>query len=193
MFRYTYKITLLNGSFAGHYYLGQHSTDNLNDGYAGSGRLVNDYYKKYGKIEHQTYIKEIIAFYNSGEELNQAEFDLIGDKYETDELCLNLRAGGNNALKRDYYDILSKKFKGRKNYWNIDTNKDPKHIEKCRQATTGKKRTEEQRKHISDGHKGQIPWNKGIPMTDKQKAINTKMFKGKHWKIDPETGKRKWY
>ena len=171
MFRYTYKITLLNGSLAGHYYFGQHSTNDLNDEYAGSGRLVNDYYKKYGKIEHQTYIKEIISFYNSAEELNQAEFELIGDRYETDELCLNLRAGGGNALKREYYDSLSKKFKGRKNYWMNDVNKDPEHIEKCRKAATGKKRTEEQRKHISDALKGHIAWNKGVPITDEHKAI----------------------
>lgn len=34
-FYYTYKITLLKGSLAGHYYYGQHRTSNLNDGYAG--------------------------------------------------------------------------------------------------------------------------------------------------------------
>lgn len=62
---YTYKITCLKGSLAGHYYFDQHRTNNINDGYIGSGRIIGDYYKKYGKIEHQTYIKEIIAFYNS--------------------------------------------------------------------------------------------------------------------------------
>lgn len=77
-FYYTYKITLLNGSLAGHYYYGKHITDDLEDGYAGSGKIVKSYYKKYGKIEHQTYIKEIIAFYNNDEELNKAEKDLIG-------------------------------------------------------------------------------------------------------------------
>lgn len=93
-FYYTYKITLLKGSLAGYYYYGQHKTNNLNDGYAGSGRKIKDYYKKYGKIEHQTYIKEIISFYNDEDELNQAEKDLIADRYETDELCLNMKGGG---------------------------------------------------------------------------------------------------
>lgn len=30
-FYYTYNITILKGSIAGHYYYGQHRTNNLND------------------------------------------------------------------------------------------------------------------------------------------------------------------
>lgn len=94
---YTYKITLLKGENAGHYYYGQHSTNKLNDGYAGSGKLVSDYFEKYPKIEGVTYVKEIYAFYNSLKELNDAEYELIVDKYKTDPMCLNKRAGGNKA------------------------------------------------------------------------------------------------
>lgn len=115
-FYYTYKITPLKGSLAGHYYYGQHRTNNLNDGYAGSGKKIKDYYKKYGKIEHQTYIKEFIAFYNNEDELNQAEKDLIDDIYDTDELCLNLCKGGGTS--------------------------------------SGYKLTEEQKKKLSNSHKG---------------------------------------
>lgn len=90
-FYYTYKITLLKGTLAGKYYYGQHTTSNLNDGYAGSGRVLKDYYKKYGKIEGITYVKQILAFYNNLDELNRAEVELIGDKYENDAICLNLK------------------------------------------------------------------------------------------------------
>ena len=99
-FYYTYKITLLKGSLAGHYYYGQHRTNNLEDSYCGSGAIIKNYFKKYPKIEHQTYIKEIISFYNSLEELNKAEFELIGDKYKTDPLCLNLKAGGGGYIMK---------------------------------------------------------------------------------------------
>jgi hypothetical protein len=91
---YTYKITLLKGSLAGHYYYGQHSTNDLNDDYIGSGTILKKYYKKYGALEGDTYIKEILAFFNNLCDLNTAEYELIGDKYINDELCLNLRAGG---------------------------------------------------------------------------------------------------
>ena len=92
---YTYKITLLCGSWKGRYYYGQHSTTNLNDGYAGSGAYLWKFYKKYGAEEGKTYRKEILQFYNSREELNEAEAKLVQNLYETDPNCLNRRAGGN--------------------------------------------------------------------------------------------------
>lgn len=64
-YRYIYKITCTAGSFKGKFYYGQHTTENLDDGYKGSGRKINDYYKKYPN----DYIKEIISFHNSQEEL----------------------------------------------------------------------------------------------------------------------------
>lgn len=139
-FYYTYKITLLKGSLAGHYYYGQHRTYNLNDGYAGSGKIVTNYYNKYGKIEHQTYIKEIIAFYNNDDELNEAEKQLVGDKFETDKLCLNLCVGGS-------FGRLSE-----------ESN------EKRKQSLLCHKVSLETKEKISSIHKGKIPWNKGKKM-----------------------------
>ena len=94
MFYYTYKVVLLKGSLAGKYYYGQHRTKNLEDGYIGSGTRIASYFKKYPKIEGVTYVRQILAFYSDEEELNRAEKELIGDSYETDPNCLNLKAGG---------------------------------------------------------------------------------------------------
>lgn len=91
---YTYRITLLKGAHTGHYYLGKHITCNLEDGYAGSGKIVKRYYNKYGKVENKTYTKEIIAFYDSDVALNKAEHELISDLWKTDDKCLNLVPGG---------------------------------------------------------------------------------------------------
>lgn len=91
---YTYKITLLKGSLKSHYYLGKRQTNKFPDNYCGSGKILLDYYKKYGKIEGETYIKEIISFYDSPAALNEGEYILISDKYKTDEMCLNLKQGG---------------------------------------------------------------------------------------------------
>lgn len=92
---YIYKIVLLKGSLAGKYYYGQHSTNSLQDNYAGSGSILKDYYKKYRRIEGITYTKEILKFYNDQDELNKAEEILIGDLWETDPNCLNKKPGGN--------------------------------------------------------------------------------------------------
>ena len=45
MYHYFYKIT---NKLNNHYYYGIHSTDNLNDGYMGSGRKLRRAINKYG-------------------------------------------------------------------------------------------------------------------------------------------------
>jgi len=144
-FYYTYKITLLKGSLAGHYYLGRHSTNNLNDGYAGSGRKITDYFKKYPKIEHQTYIKEIIAFYDNDEELNEAEKQLIGDKFLNDDLCLNLCAGGSWGMLSDKSIEMMKL-----HHKDVSGKNNPMYgLRGENNHNFGSKRTEDQRKYMS--------------------------------------------
>ena len=56
-YHYFYKITnLLNN----HFYYGVHSTDNLEDGYMGSGKRLHYAYKKYGM---ENFNKEILKFF----------------------------------------------------------------------------------------------------------------------------------
>lgn len=98
---YTYKINLLCGSLKGSYYLGQHSTQKLNDGYVGSGKKLWNYYRKYGIEEGKTYTKDILSYYSSQEELDNAEKQLIGTLYNTDKLCINLKAGGKSGRRSE--------------------------------------------------------------------------------------------
>lgn len=93
---YVYKIHFLCGYPAGRYYIGRHKhTGSLStDKYAGSGDFCKAYFKKYGKIEGVTYIKEILEI-NPSMTINKSrEAYLIGDKYKTDPLCMNLAPGG---------------------------------------------------------------------------------------------------
>ena len=95
---YIYKITLLCGKLSGKYYLGKHTTSNPKDGYTGSGRIVKDYFKKYGRKKNVTYIKEIIE-YNTSMEINaEREKVIIGDLWETDPNCLNCCEGGVSGI-----------------------------------------------------------------------------------------------
>lgn len=142
---YTYKIILLKGSLAGKYYYGQHSTDDIRDHYAGSGKILQKYYKKYRAVEGVTYIKEILKFYNGPEELNKAENVLIGDLWKTDPECLNQCAGGGSSTfqKRNTKETkkkLSKIMKGRES------------------AFKGKHFSEESKKKLSIGRTGYKNW-----------------------------------
>lgn len=98
IYHYIYKITCLCGSLKDHYYIGKHSTRDISDlskdYYTGSGKIIKNYFAKYGKIKNITYIKEILE-YNSTKEINASrEKFLIGDLYKQDSLCLNLKCGG---------------------------------------------------------------------------------------------------
>ena len=86
-FHYIYKIT----RFDGKYYIGMHSTDDLEDGYFGSGKLLWHSINYHG-IEAHT--KAIIEFLPSRQELRARERELVNEEIMNDPLCMNLKLGG---------------------------------------------------------------------------------------------------
>lgn len=130
MIYYIYRIRLLQGSLAGKYYIGQHRTKNINDGYVGSGTILRNYYKVYGAKEGETFTKEILQYCSSIAELNRAEQAFVSDKYDTDPDCINLIAGGNG---KGYSEETRRKIS---------------------EANKGREITEEYRKRISQTLKG---------------------------------------
>ena len=93
-FHYIYKITRNDGS--GKYYIGMHSTDDLEDGYFGSGQLLWKSIAKHGKEIHS---KEIMEFLPSRRELKIRERELVNEEIVNDPLCMNLKLGGEGGGK----------------------------------------------------------------------------------------------
>ena len=91
-YHYIYKITCIINE---RYYIGMHSTDNLDDGYFGGGKRIKNSVKKYGKNSHR---KEIIEFLDDRKMLGIREKDIVNNELINDPLCLNLCIGGH------YYD-----------------------------------------------------------------------------------------
>ena len=85
---FTYKTT---NNINGKYYLGVHSTSNLDDGYLGSGTVITEAFSKYGK---ENFTREILRFYDSGEEAYKAEAELITERDLKDPNCYNISTGG---------------------------------------------------------------------------------------------------
>ena len=85
---FIYKTTnLLNGK----YYYGMHSTDNLNDGYLGSGRRLKRSLNKYGKENHK---REILEYLLDRKTLIEREKSIVNENLLSDNLCMNLKLGG---------------------------------------------------------------------------------------------------
>jgi hypothetical protein len=105
-FHYLYKITNTKNN---KYYIGMHSTDNLDDGYMGGGNRIRNSIRKHGKEIHE---KEILEFYNSREELANMEREVVNlDLISYDQLCMNLCVGGQGGWPNTGKAIGGDRFK----------------------------------------------------------------------------------
>jgi hypothetical protein len=87
-YHYIYKTTnLKNGKF----YLGMHSTHNLNDGYLGSGLRLRRSIRRNGP---ENFKLEYLEFFDTREDLINREKELVNEDILKDPMCLNIRLGG---------------------------------------------------------------------------------------------------
>ncbi len=104
VYNYIYLIT---NNINGKIYIGKHSTDNIDDDYMGSGKLIKKAIQKYG-IENFT--KEYLAFCDTEEKLNWLEKFYI-KKYKAREAGYNLTDGGDGALGRTHTEETKQKLR----------------------------------------------------------------------------------
>ena len=89
---YLYKVTCL---VTHRYYVGMHSTNDLGDGYMGSGLRLRRSIRKYGEDRH---FMLILKFYDTRDLLIEAEKEAITPEMVLDENCMNLRPGGEGGF-----------------------------------------------------------------------------------------------
>jgi hypothetical protein len=85
---YAYQIT---NKLNGRVYIGIHGTNNLNDGYMGSGKVLKKAQKKYGLENFQ---KDILCYCSSWEELLDKEIELVTSEFVARKDTYNLTEGG---------------------------------------------------------------------------------------------------
>lgn len=143
-----YKITnLLNGKM----YIGQHRTDNLDDGYMGSGKWLERAIKKYGV---ENFRKEWIMFCEDADELNYWERVFVDETWvmrsDTYNLCLGGEGGG-TFMGRHHSEstkqTMSASHKGNKNCLGKKLSIETKM--KISKSLLGKKVSDETRQRLS--------------------------------------------
>lgn len=87
-YHYIYKTTCL---VTGKFYVGMHSTDDLENGYLGSGKILGYSRKKYGDENHH---RDIIEMCPSREALKLREREIVNEEMLADPLNINLKYGG---------------------------------------------------------------------------------------------------
>ena len=143
-YHFIYKITnKLNGKF----YIGMHSTDDLGDGYFGSGKLLHRSINRHGKDFH---IMEITEFFDSRQELCAREKEILTEELLSNPLCLNLSKGGTGGNKIEWTD--ERRAERSAMFKQMERTK--AHREKIGKALKGKALTPERKAKISEGMKG---------------------------------------
>ena len=88
LYHYIYRTTC---QITGKFYVGMHSTDNLEDGYLGSGKILGYSRKKHGDENHK---REILEMCPSREALKLREKEIVNETLLANPLNINLKYGG---------------------------------------------------------------------------------------------------
>ena len=120
---YLYRITnKVNGKI----YVGVHKTRNLDDGYMGSGKVIQAAIKKHGVENFQ---KEILETFENAAQMFEREKEVVTEEFLARDDVYNLRRGGTGGFdyinrnglgvmgvsKRDYQEIARKSVETRRN------------------------------------------------------------------------------
>lgn len=99
LYHYLYKTT---NHVNGRYYIGIHSTDDLDDGYLGSGRALKRAIKKYGR---NNFTKQILSFHDNRSCLSQAERNIVTENIVVDPNSYNLILGGDSVIDSGGFSV----------------------------------------------------------------------------------------
>lgn len=144
-----YKITnTLNGKI----YIGKHKTDNLDDGYMGSGTAIQKAIKKYG-IENFT--KEILFDVYGEDLMNFLEEVIVDDAFVARRDTYNMITGGIGGCVKGHPGAWAGKNHSKETRMKIS--------ESLKGKNKGKHPSEEARQKMSEAKKGKAPPNKGKP------------------------------
>lgn len=110
MYHYVYKTTNI---VTGKIYIGAHSSTTISDNYLGSGKILKDAIKKYGK---ESFSRTILEFFETRDAAFQREAELVTENFIKEDSNYNMCPGGlgSTVKTQEFKNQVSKKLKGRK-------------------------------------------------------------------------------
>lgn len=148
-----YTIYQTTNQTNGKIYIGYHATEDLNDQYLGSGKILKQAIDKVGQ---DNFKREILYVFPTKEEALQKEREIINEDFLKRDDVYNIKLGGEGGWDHTWHS--EKRFKavresfaeGRSKGWNL-THEQRSKI--GRSSFLGKKHTEESKKKIGDAKK----------------------------------------
>lgn len=138
-----YTVYKTTNRINGKTYIGKHQTNNLDDGYMGSGKTLNHAINKYGL---QNFEKDILFIFDTEDEMNNKEAELVTEQFCKDDSNYNICPGGKGGWGYVNQNGLS-------SYW-LNKNLSDSHKEKVGKSHLGIKHTIEVKNKISKSCKG---------------------------------------
>lgn len=133
-YHYIYKTTC---KVTGNFYVGMHSTDELEDGYLGSGIKLWHSIRKHGKENHE---REILEFLTDRDSLRLREKEIVNEQFLENPKCMNLTTGGHGGFDLSYNECVKNGAKGLAAQKWLKEN-DPEWVERRRKnASIGNKK-----------------------------------------------------
>ena len=93
--RVFYTIYKTTNNINGKYYIGKHKTQNLDDNYLGSGKILNHAIKKHGI---NNFTKEYLFIFDNEEDMNNKEAELVSIEFIKEDTNYNLAPGGKGGF-----------------------------------------------------------------------------------------------
>lgn len=181
-----YKITnKINGKI----YIGVHSTDNLNDGYMGSGLSIKKAIKKYG-IEN--FKKEILVDYDTAEVAYRLEKMLVNEDFIKRRDTYNMNIGGKGGSAKgsriawNKGMTFSKEWIEKHYHYKPLSDETKAKISKAKLGKPGAKHTEKHKKYMSDIQQGENNSFYGKKHTDEAKQKMSLTSKNMWAMMSPE-------
>lgn len=147
-----YKIT---NTLNGRYYIGVHKTNNPYDKYYGSGIIIKDAIRKYGKTN---FSKEILFIFNNKDDAYNKEKELVNSTSLKDPLIYNIQEGGIPTI--DWSNKRKEEFS--------------KNMSGVNHPLFGKKISDETKKRISESSIGRKNSKESIEKSLTTRKINNK-------------------
>ena len=131
-----------------------HKTDDLDDGYLGSGTYFRRALEKYGE---ENFEREILEYCNSDEEMHSAEARYITEDVVNDKSSYNLKLGGYGGWDYINKNLLTDEERKRRGKLSRvvfkEKLKDPEYYEKWRHAVTKANASSSKRNKASESLK----------------------------------------